>query len=190
MVQFPEQVVAVQQASLDFFFDAIGKTFEGMEKLIRLNLNTAKNTLSDWYQRTQDGLTQEDGQKIGALQSALALPSAEMVLTYGRQVAEITSTMQTQLAEVFEVQCQQANHQVQAFVDSVAKNGPTGSEAAVAFLSQVITLASTGQQSAYKAAKQVVNFARDGLRAVTGATEVVDVVDEEVQKKPAKVPKP
>jgi hypothetical protein len=84
--------------------------------------------------------------KIGALQSALALASG-----CGDYV-----DMQTQLAEVFEVQCQQDNRQVQAFVDSVVKNGPAGSEAAVAFLSQVITLASAGQESAYKAAKQVV----------------------------------
>jgi hypothetical protein len=89
--------------------------------------------------------------------------------------------MQMQLAEVIEAQCHQANRQNQAFAESVAKNGPAGSDAALAF-NQLITLASTGQESAYKAAKQVVDFARNGLRTATGPSKVADVVDEEAPK--------
>ncbi|MEX3786505.1 phasin family protein [Paraburkholderia sp. BR14374] len=49
---------------------------------------------------TQDGLTKKDGQDVTDLQNALALPSAEKVWTHERKVAEIASTMQTQLARV------------------------------------------------------------------------------------------
>lgn len=62
------------------------------------------NRLADWYQRIKDGPTKKDGQDVPGLQNALALPSAEKVLTYERQVAEIASTMQTQLAEVVDTQ--------------------------------------------------------------------------------------
>lgn len=64
----------------------------------------ASQRLADWYQRIQDGLTKKNGQDVPGLQNALALPSAKKVLTYERPVAEIASTMQTQLAEVVDTQ--------------------------------------------------------------------------------------
>jgi hypothetical protein len=60
----------------------------------------ASQRLADWYQRIQDGLTIKNGQDVLGLQNALAPPSGKKVLTYERQVAEIASTMQTQLAEL------------------------------------------------------------------------------------------
>ena len=189
MAQLPEQVAAVQQVNLDFFFGAIGKTFEALEKLIRLNLNTAKSAMSEWYQRTQNGLSKAENQDASAMADTLVLPSSEQVLTYERQVAEITSTMQSQLAEVFEAQYEQANRQLQQFVESVSKNGPVGSDVAVAFMNQIVTLANTARESSLKTASQAANFAQSGSRASTGATaQEVDVVAEEVQKSP-KAPK-
>jgi len=44
----------------------------------------ASQRLADWYQRIQDGPTTKDGQDVPGLQNALALPSAEKVLTYER----------------------------------------------------------------------------------------------------------
>jgi len=77
------------------------------------------------------------------LQNALVLPSLEKVLTYERQVAEITSAMQTELAEIANAQYQEVNRQVQWFVENVAQNTPVGSEAAIAFMKQGISLVST-----------------------------------------------
>lgn len=107
---------------------------EGEEKLVRLNLDTTKTTFADWYQRVQNGLEKKDGQEDSGLQNAPTPPSVEKVLTYERQVAEITSAMQTELAEVVNAQYQEVNHQVQWFVENAAQNTPVGSEAAIAFM--------------------------------------------------------
>ena len=104
MADFREQAAVAQRANLDFFFGLAGKMLEGEEKLVRLNLDMTKTTFSDWYQRVQDGLAKKDGQEVAGLQNALALPSVEKVLTYERQVAEITSAMQTQVADVVNAQ--------------------------------------------------------------------------------------
>ena len=84
MTDFQRQATAAHQANLDFFFGLAGKMLEGEEKLLRLNLDTAKSTFADWYQCMQDGPTKKDGQDVPGLQNALALPSAEKVLTYER----------------------------------------------------------------------------------------------------------
>ncbi|NPT58288.1 phasin family protein [Paraburkholderia elongata] len=183
MTDFQGQVAVAQQANLDFFFGLAGKMLEGEEKLVRLNLDMAKTTFADWYQRMQDGLTKKEGQEVTGLQNALALPSAEKVLTYERQVAEIASTMQTQLAEVVDARYQEVNRQVQRFVENVAQNAPVGSEAVIAFLKQVITLANTAQESVHKAAKQTADFAQSSLDAATkAASEVTEAADQAVEK--------
>jgi len=84
MTDFQGQAAVVQQANLDFFFGLASKVFEGWERFIKLNLDTGKTTFADWYQHLQDGLTKKDGQDVPGLQNALALPSAEKVLTYER----------------------------------------------------------------------------------------------------------
>jgi phasin family protein len=192
MTEFQGQVAGAQQANLDFIFGLAGKTLEGGEKLVRLNLDMAKTTLADWYQRMQDGLTKKDGQDVTGLQYALALPSAEKVLTYGRRVAEIASTMQTQLAEVVNARCQEVNRQVQGFVQNVAQNAPVGSEAAIAFLQQGASLASTAYENVQKATNQAVDVAQSNLGTGTkAASEVSEAADQAVEKaaKTAKAPK-
>src|ERR1700692_3737244 len=189
MTDFQGQAAVVQQANLDFFFGLVSKMLEGGERLIKLNLDTAKTTFADWYQRIQDGLTKKDGQDVPGLQNSLLLPSADKVLTYERQVAEIASTMQTQLAEVVDTQYQQANRQVEWFIENVAQNAPVSSEAAIALLKQIITVANTARDSMHKAAKQTVDFAQSSVSAtMETASEVVESADQTAEKtaKPAK----
>jgi phasin family protein len=192
MTDFQRQVAAAQQANLDFFFGLAGKVLEGEEKLLRLNLDMTKATLADWYQRMDDELTKNDGQDVTALQYALALPPAEKVVTYGRQVAEIASTMQTQLAEVVNARCQQVTREVQGFVQNVAQNAPVGSEAAFALLQQGASVANTAYENVQKASNQAVEVAQSNLGTATKATsEVTEAADQAVEKaaKAAKAPK-
>jgi phasin family protein len=121
MADFHTQAATTQQANLDFFFGLAGRMLEGEERLVRLNLETAKTAFADWYQRVHDGMTKKDRQEVGDLQDVLALPSAEKVLTYERQVAEITSAVQAQLAEVVNAQYLEVNRQVQWFVENVSQ---------------------------------------------------------------------
>ncbi|KAA0997307.1 phasin family protein [Paraburkholderia panacisoli] len=183
MADFQEQAATVQQANLDFFFGLAGTMLEGEEKLVRLNLDMTKTAFAGWYQRVQDGLAKQDRQEVTGLQDALALHSAEKVLTYERQVAEIASTTQTQLAEVVNARYQAVSRQVQSFVENLAQNTPAGSEAAIAFLKQAITLANTAQESVQKATKQAVEVAQSNLDAATkAASEVTEAADEAVEK--------
>ncbi|HTR07707.1 MAG TPA: TIGR01841 family phasin [Paraburkholderia sp.] len=183
MTDFREQAAVAQRANFDFFFGLAGKMLEGEEKLIKLNLDTAKTTFGDWYQRVQDGLAKKDGPEVTALQDSLALPSAEKVLTYERQVAEIASSTQTQLAEVINAQYQEVNRQVQWFVENVAQNAPVGSEAAIAFMKQAMTLANTAQESVQSATRQVVEVAQSNVEAATkAASDVNEAADQAVEK--------
>jgi len=183
MADFREQAAVAQRANLDFLFGVAGKMLEGEEKLVRLNLDMTKTTFADWYQRVQDGLAKKDGQEVTGLQNALVFPSVEKVLTYERQVAEITSAMQSQLAEVANAQYQEVNRQVQLFVENVAQNTPVGSEAAIAFMKQGISLVTTVCENAQKAADQALDVAQSNLGASTkAASEVTEAAGEVIEK--------
>jgi phasin family protein len=182
MTDFQGQAAVAQRANLDFFFGLAGKMLEGEERLVRLNLDMAKTTLADWYQRMQDELTKKSGQEVTGWQSALAPPSAEKVLTYGRHVAEIASTTQAQLTEVVNAGYQEVNRQVQWFAENIAQNAPVGSEAAITFLKQAITLANTAYENVQKATKQAADVAQSNVAAATkAASELTEAADQAVE---------
>ena len=57
----PEQVVAVQKANIDSFFGLSGKAFEGVEKLVDLNVKASKAALSESASHAQAVLSVKDG---------------------------------------------------------------------------------------------------------------------------------
>ena len=64
-----EQIVNTQKSNIDTFFGLTGKAFEGVEKLIELNLSAAKTAISEAAQTTKLALSAKDPQELVALQA-------------------------------------------------------------------------------------------------------------------------
>ena len=71
-----EQVLAAQKANVETLFGLTQKAFEGVEKLVELNLQVAKTALSEAADNTRAALSVKDAQELLALQAALLQPSA------------------------------------------------------------------------------------------------------------------
>ena len=84
-----EQVLAAQKANVETLFGLTQKAFEGVEKLVELNLQVAKTALSEAADNTRAALSVKDAQELLALQQNLMQPAAEKALSYGRHVYEI-----------------------------------------------------------------------------------------------------
>ena len=128
----PEQFAAAQKANLETLFGLTSKAFEGVEKLVELNIQVVKSTIAESQENAQRALSVKDAQELLALQASLTQPVAEKVLSYGRHLYEIASATQAEFARVAEAQYEEQNKKVQALVENVAKNAPAGSETAVA----------------------------------------------------------
>lgn len=165
----PEQIVAAQKANLETLFGLTGKAFEGMEKLVELNLQVVKSTIAEGQENAQRVLSAKDAQELLALQASLTQPVAEKVLSYGRHLYEIASATQAEFARVAEAQYEDQNRKVQSLVDNVAKNAPAGSETAVAVIKSAITAANTTYETVHKATKQAVEIAESNFNAATAA---------------------
>lgn len=108
----PEQIAAAQKANLESLFGLTTKAFEGVEKLIELNLQVVKSTLAEGQENAQRLLSVKDAQELIALQASLSQPVAEKVLSYGRHLYEIASSTQAEFAKVAEAQFEEQNKKV------------------------------------------------------------------------------
>ncbi|MEX3932616.1 phasin family protein [Paraburkholderia phymatum] len=165
----PEQFAAAQKANLETLFGLTSKAFEGVEKLVELNLQVVKSTIAESQENAQRALSVKDAQELLALQAGLTQPVAEKVLSYGRHLYEIASATQAEFARVAEAQYEEQNKKVQALVENVAKNAPAGSETAVAVIKSAITAANTTYETVQKATKQAVEIAESNFNAAATA---------------------
>lgn len=162
-----EQIAAANKANLETLFGLTSKAFEGVEKLIELNVNAAKATLAEASQASQAALSVKDAQELLALQASLFQPLAEKTAAYSRHLYDITSGTAAEFSKVIEAQARDAQSRVNAIVENVGQNAPAGSEAGVAMMKNMVSAANTAFESVQKAVKQASDVAEANLNAVT-----------------------
>jgi phasin family protein len=169
MFAIPEQFSNATKASLESHFALLSslasKTFEGMEKLVELNINAAKATLEESSNATRQLLAAKDPQEFFSLTAAQAQPSAEKALSYGRQLASIAAGTGAEFSKAAESQIVEANRKVISLVDEVSKNAPAGSESFVAAVKTAISNANAGYEQFSKTAKQAVEAMESNFNA-------------------------
>lgn len=163
----PEQLVAAQKAQVETLFGLTQKAFEGVEKLVELNLQVAKTVLSDTVDSTKAALSVKDAQELLALQQSLLQPVAEKAAAYGRHVYEIAASTNAEVVKVAEGQLADAQKKMLAVVETAVKNAPAGTEGAVTLVKSAVTAANNAFESVQKAAKQAADVAEANIQAMT-----------------------
>ena len=162
-----EQIVNTQKSSVDTLFGLTGKAFEGIEKLIELNLSAAKTAMAEAAQTTQAALSVKDAQELMALQSSLLQPAAEKAAAYSRYVYEIAASTSAEVSRVAEAQSAEAQAKFMAIVDTAVKNAPAGTENGVALIKSAVAAANNAIETAQKAAKQAAEVAEANFNAMS-----------------------
>jgi phasin family protein len=167
MTYTAEQFLAAQKANVETFFGLSNKAFEGVEKLIALNLQVAKTSLAEAAETAQAALTVKDAQEFFALQASLLQPSAEKAAAYSRHLYEIMAGTNAEVGRVAEATIADGQKKVLALVDNAVKNAPAGSENAVALMKSAVAAANNAYESVSKAAKQATEVAEANFQAMT-----------------------
>jgi phasin family protein len=162
----PEQLLASHKANVETLFGLAGKAFEGVEKLVELNVATSRAVLTEAATHTQAVLAAKDVQELLALQSGLLQPLAEKASAYGRHVYEITSGTGAEFGKAFEAQTAEAQRGFSNLVDSATKNAPAGSETSVAVFKSAVSAANNAFESVQKAVKQASDVAEANFNAM------------------------
>jgi len=162
-----EQVLASHKANIETLFGLTSKAFEGVEKLVELNVQATKAALAETANHTQAVLAVKDAQELLALQASLVQPLAEKTAAYSRHLYDIASAAGAELGKTFEEQAAEAQKKFSGLVDNAAKNAPAGSETAVAALKSAVAAANNAFESVQKAVKQAGDIAEANFNTVT-----------------------
>lgn len=168
-----EQVIASQKATVETLLGLTSKAFEGVEKIVELNLSASKAALSESGDHAKAMLSVKDAQELLALQSSILQPLAEKTAAYSRHLYEIATGTTSEFTKAFESQAAEAQQKFVGMIDAAAKNAPAGSEAAVAAMKNAVTAASTALESVQKAVKQATEVAESNFNNMSNATTVV-----------------
>ena len=166
-----EQFFAAHKANVETLFGLTTTAFQGVEKLVELNVQATKAALAETANHAQAALGVKDAQELLALQAKLFQPLAEKTADYSRRLYDITSGTSAEFGKAFEGKANDAQQMFSGLVDSAARNAPAGSETAVAVMKSAVAAASNAFESVQKAVKQASDVTEANLNAMaTSAT--------------------
>jgi phasin family protein len=169
MFSIPEQFSNATKANFEsqfaVFSSLTAKAFEGVEKLVDLNLTAAKASLEESSVAAKQLLAAKDPQEFFALAAAQVQPNAEKTIAYSRHLAAIASGTQAEFSRAAETQIAETNRKVISLVDEVSKNAPAGSENVIALVKSTLGNATAGYEQFTKSAKQAGEAIETNLNA-------------------------
>lgn len=172
MFTISEQLSAASKTNIEVQLSLLStltsKTFEGIGKMVELNLDAARASLEDSSAATRQLLAAKDPQEWMSLAAAQAQPNAEKALAYGRNLTTIATGVQTEFSKAAEVQIAETSRKLLELIEEVTKNAPAGSENAVALLKSAIGNANASYEQLSKTTKQAVETLEANLNNAVG----------------------
>lgn len=170
MLNVPEQFVATNKENLDTFLTFVGIAAASAEKLIDLQLKTAKAAFAEGARNAQALAAAKDIQQFTEIQSAIAQPVAEKATAYARSVYAVIAETQAEMTRFFETRVGEVNKSMTSALDNAVKSAPAGSDVAVAAFKSALAAANQAYDAFSKATKQVTEATEATMTAATGAS--------------------
>ncbi|HLR82850.1 MAG TPA: phasin family protein [Paenalcaligenes sp.] len=182
-----EQFLAKQKDSIDNLVAAQTRLFSGFEQLVNLNMELFKASIDEVSEKTQQAASLKDVQEATAFTSELSQPTVEKAVDYGKNVFEIVSKLQSDIAEMAEKQLNLNQQQAAEWVDQLAKSAPAGSEGAIALLKSSVVSYGNLADNAFKAMRQAAELNEANVNAATGAViktaeQAAEVVEQNISR--------
>jgi phasin family protein len=149
-------LIASQQASIDALYGVSRRVFDGIEAVIELNLEVARDGLSEAAEMTSGAFS------VGEAQELLPLPlqpAMERVTGYSRKLYEIASKTQADVTQLAGDVASKAQSQWLAAVGSVGQGIPTGTDTPASFVQSAMSAANDAMATFQRAALQAVQMA-------------------------------
>ena len=163
----PEQLISTNKANATTMFGLTEKAFEGVEKLIELNIAASKAAINETMSHAQSLMSIKDPQEFISIQTAMFQPMAEKITSYGRHVYDITSSTSSEFTKTAEEKVAEAQHTISSLIETTSKNAPAGTESAVAMLKSAYSAGTNAMESIQKAIKHAAEVAESNIQTAT-----------------------
>ena len=162
-----EQMMAAQKSNVEVLFGLTNKAFEGIEKLVELNLQVARAAIGEAAENTKAVLSAKDAQEFMALQASLLQPAAEKAAAYSRHLYDIAAATGAEVTKAAEASAADAQSKFLSVIDTAVQNAPAGSENAVALVKSAVAAANNAFEGVQKAVKQATETAEANFQAIS-----------------------
>ena len=160
----PEVIAAAAKSNVEAGLNSassfVATVFAAVERVSTLNLATARTAFDESVAFSKAVMAAKDPKALAALNLGVLTPSVEKSVAYGRSLSAIGTDTKEELTKLIEAEAAAAGKNFDAALESLFKNAPAGSEAAIKAVKTALANASTAYEGAAKAAKQVVAAAQ------------------------------
>lgn len=159
---------ATEQIEVGMRFARI--SLDSTERLFKLQVETAKNSLEDSAKSAKAIAGIKDLQGALALRQQISESSISSAMNYSRSLYELASQAQSEFSQLIEERTTAFNKNAVSGLESFVKSAPAGSDMAVAAVKSTVQATAAAMDSMTKAAKQVSEFTDASIKAATTAT--------------------
>ena len=167
MYQTPEQLIALNKANVETALRFAGVALDGAERLIELQLKTAKSALADGLQNARALTSARD---FETLKDTVVQPSLEKASAYAKEVYDVAAETQADLTKLVEQQVCEFQKQVISAFDQIVKTAPAGSEVGIAAMKSTLAAVNSGFDNLTKVAKQFGEVTQNNIEVVASET--------------------
>ena len=165
MFSAQEQFVALNKANLEAATRFAQVALGGAERLLEIQMQTAKEVLADSVENAKTLSTVKDLQQFAEVKDSVTQPAFEKAAEYVKSVYDIASETQAEFGKLIEQQVAGFNKQFVVTLDKLAESAPAGSEAGISALKTAIVTGNAAYEHLSKAAKQFNDTAKSNLEA-------------------------
>jgi phasin family protein len=165
MYQTPEQLIAMNKASLEAAVRFAGIALEGAERFMEVQLKAAKGAFADGVQQAKALSEIKDPQQLTQMKTSMLQPGMEKTAQYVKSVYDVATATQNELNKLVEEQVSEFNKQVVTSLDKIVKTAPAGSDVAVAAFKSAMTGMNAAYDNMSKSAKQFADLTHANVEA-------------------------
>jgi len=160
-----EQIAELSKVNYDNALKYASLSIEKAERLLNLNVQSAKLALAQSMTGASAVAEVKDPQSFLALRAKLTEAGVQYATAYTRGVYEVASEAQADFSALAEEAWSSYTKGIAAWVEKATQNAPAGSDVAVTAFKSTVAATTAAFDQFSKATKQVVSFADASVRA-------------------------
>ncbi len=162
-----EQLTAAQKANAEVMMALMRTAFNGVERLTALNMAASREFFNNTVANAQQLLSAKDANTVAKLNSELAQPNVNKLMSYSRSVYDLVSEMQKEVTGVMEAQYSTFTKNAESAVEKAKASAPVGGDVFAATMQSMLGASTKAFDQMTSMAKQLSDIAEANLQAAS-----------------------
>ncbi len=167
-----EQLTAAQKANAEVMMALMRTAFNGVERLTALNMAASREFFNNTVANAQQLLSAKDAAAVAKLNSELAQPNVDKLMSYSRSVYDLVSEMQKEITSVMEAQYSSFTKNAESAVAKAKASAPVGGDVFAATMQSMLGASTKAFDQMTSMAKQLSDIAEANIEAASKVTTV------------------